>query len=113
MTITFTFQYGQIRNPYTPKKSQWGKKIYIPVWLDQKFKQFYVWYYIIILFTFQYGQIRNKPAVSRQEVNVLIYIPVWLDQKFIDTPDRVARMYIYIPVWLDQKSSLINQQIII
>ena len=34
--IMFTFQYGQIRNPFFPQPSRHHQKVYIPVWIDQK-----------------------------------------------------------------------------
>ena len=54
----FTFQYGQIRNSYNKYKELLYRRIYIPVWIDQK--PFYGW----------------LGNTSKQ-----IYIPVWIDQK--------------------------------
>ena len=100
----FTFQYGQIRNPFLMMSKGLGLNIYIPVWLDQKFLSSYYCIYSfinlhssmvrleidkrltdfqrILLFTFQYGQIRNKPIDNYEIWFTRIYIPVWLDQKF-------------------------------
>ena len=35
----FTFQYGQIRNLYLADNQDEDKRIYIPVWLDQKYTE--------------------------------------------------------------------------
>ena len=77
----FTFQYGQIRNAFASNSKYISISIYIPVWLDQKFKisdeaerlkadlhssmvRLEIYYInrdclYFKKFTFQYGQIRN------------------------------------------------------
>ena len=37
LPITFTFQYGQIRNSTVRGSGKPTNNIYIPVWLDQKY----------------------------------------------------------------------------
>ena len=81
LMIVFTFQYGQIRNYSQDRIAGLLKRIYIPVWLDQKYIRFtnaktftsYLHSSMVRLempskniftvqdepFTFQYGQIRN------------------------------------------------------
>ena len=77
----FTFQYGQIRNSIDIQKEKGQKKIYIPVWLDQKQRLIKTIEYYKKGFTFQYGQIRNIYLSSMVGLCSTIYIPVWLDQK--------------------------------
>ena len=55
----FTFQYGQIRNIPPAEFTDPQPEVYIPVWIDQKRKNFIDRYYVEEPFTFQYGQIRN------------------------------------------------------
>ena len=59
----FTFQYGQIRNNIDEDAISKTSKIYIPVWLDQKFINFVNVSETKRVFTFQYGQIRNTLQV--------------------------------------------------
>ena len=80
----FTFQYGQIRNPFLICSKGLGKEIYIPVWLDQKLKSAGFVVGRQFTFTFQYGQIRNRCLCCSHDWNAHIYIPVWLDQKPIE-----------------------------
>ena len=99
----FIFQYGQIRNHLLYKCLQKCKRIYIPVWIDQKqttqicqvgyLKNLYssmdrletFSMFIVIppkyLFIFQYGQIRNMFQSFNFRRIWGIYIPVWIDQK--------------------------------
>ena len=80
--LSFTFQYGQIRNVVNSVIQDVIREIYIPVWLDQKLrlqkKQVQKLQHlhssmvrleitvnaeelvITLTFTFQYGQIRNE-----------------------------------------------------
>ena len=105
LRITFTFQYGQIRNATVPLLFANALVIYIPVWLDQKPKnhilillnlcylhssmvrlETYNTYRNVLnmpIFTFQYGQIRNEICKKTTKKDLKIYIPVWLDQKRI------------------------------
>ena len=55
----FTFQYGQIRNLIDSQIRIYFKKIYIPVWIDQKLDMLISQLAKKDEFTFQYGQIRN------------------------------------------------------
>ena len=125
----FTFQYGQIRNFLFCYIIIRRNKIYIPVWLDQKFmREDYndvfglnlhssmvrleilmvkEQLYTAAKFTFQYGQIRNTSEYVRDPNMPSIYIPVWLDQKLTLSVFARPRMTIYIPVWLDQKLYLL------
>ena len=81
ISVIFTFQYGQIRNKEYQRTLIHIKRIYIPVWIDQKHIIFFhIRLYrqhlhssmdrletsdlladpdIALTFTFQYGQIRN------------------------------------------------------
>ena len=101
--IVFTFQYGQIRNSNVEGNIRSFASIYIPVWLDQKYRVFFRPISFII-FTFQYGQIRN------------LYILINLVLSLINLHSSMVRLeifhrmllvlglkIIYIPVWLDQK----------
>ena len=102
-TISFTFQYGQIRNTSTVCRTNSNEQIYIPVWIDQKrivmpgkvYTKFdlhssmdrletirhYSFQTIYLKFTFQYGQIRNQAVNLFAAYIQRIYIPVWIDQK--------------------------------
>ena len=62
--IEFTFQYGQIRNHFALNDLAMTRKIYIPVWLDQKSYLFPSPFENNKKFTFQYGQIRNNNKTS-------------------------------------------------
>ena len=79
--MIFTFQYGQIRNSFQTFGRKRGAKIYIPVWLDQKYT---------------YLEFINKM--------IEIYIPVWLDQKLL-------RLKLSISEVLDLHSSMVRLEI--
>ena len=79
--LSFTFQYGQIRNQKYNEDPERLDNIYIPVWIDQKLIDIDTTDLLSKIFTFQYGQIRNLEKRGVTNIYTQIYIPVWIDQK--------------------------------
>ena len=125
MKKTFTFQYGQIRNPPEIFIIKSVTNVYIPVWLDQK--QLYLFLKTRLILGLHSSMVRLETLKkeSKCENKIYVYIPVWLDQK-PNLPQALAsmeglhssmvrletcrtsnnmssRINVYIPVWLDQK----------
>ena len=77
----FTFQYGQIRNLNSSKILLLLKKIYIPVWIDQKLYKLLKVQLILLNLHSSMDRLETKQIKKVDKPAKIIYIPVWIDQK--------------------------------
>ena len=79
VSISFTFQYGQIYYPSFAKPPAPFYEIYIPIWLDLLLNVRLHLLKNLQKFTFQYGQIYYHTNSAPVIGCIPIYIPIWLD----------------------------------